>query len=105
MSANTAANASTQGKPRTEDIRVSAVTRLVSPREVKERLSASPDVLRQVAEQRETCRRILRGEDPRLLVIVGPCSIHDPVSALDYAQRLAALSKEVEDRLFIVMRV
>jgi len=105
MSANTAANASTQGKPRTEDIRVSAVTRLVSPREVKERLSASPDVLRQVAEQRETCRRILRGEDPRLLVIVGPCSIHDPVSALDYARRLAALSKEVEDRLFIVMRV
>ena len=105
MSANTAANASTPGKPRTEDIRVSAVTRLVSPREVKDRLSASPGVLRQVAQQRETCRSILRGEDPRLLVIVGPCSIHDPVSALDYARRLAALSKEVEDRLFIVMRV
>ena len=98
-------SADTAEKPRTEDIRVSAVTRLVSPREVKSRLSAGPEILSQVAGYRETCRRILRGEDPRLLVIVGPCSIHDPVSAIDYAKRLAQLAKEVEDRLFIVMRV
>jgi len=91
--------------PRTEDTRVRGVTRLISPREVKELLAASPELLAQVAGHRETCRRILRGEDPRLLVIVGPCSIHDTVSALDYARRLAALSREVEDRLFIVMRV
>jgi 3-deoxy-7-phosphoheptulonate synthase len=81
------------------------VSRLVSPREVKEKLPASPEVLAKVAEHRETCRRILRGEDPRLLVIVGPCSIHDPVSAMDYARRLVALSEEVSDRLFLVMRV
>ena len=93
------------GKPLTENTRVSGVTRLVSPRDVKERLAASPGILAKVAAHRETCRRILRGEDTRLLVIVGPCSIHDPVSALDYARRLATLSKEVEDRLFIVMRV
>ncbi len=105
MSVTTEASTPKQGKPRIEDIRVSAVTRLVSPREVKERLSASPKVVRQVEEQRETCRRILRGEDPRLLVIVGPCSIHDPISALDYARRLAVIAKEVEDRRFIVMRV
>ena len=92
-------------KTRTEDTRVCGVTRLVSPREIKERLSASPEILAKVAEHREICRRILRGEDPRLLVIVGPCSIHDPISAIDYAKRLSALSKEVEDRLFIVMRV
>jgi 3-deoxy-7-phosphoheptulonate synthase len=92
-------------KPRTENIRVCGVTRLVSPKDVKSKLPASPEILSRVAEYRETCRRILRGEDPRLLVIVGPCSIHDPVSALDYARRLAALSKEVEDRIFIVMRV
>lgn len=92
-------------KPRTENTRVCGVTRLISPREVKERLPASPEILAKVAEYRGTCRRILRGEDPRLLVIVGPCSIHDPVSALDYARRLADLAKEVEDKLFLVMRV
>ena len=91
--------------PRTENTRVRGVTRLVSPREVKEKLPASPEILARVAEYRETCRRILRGEDPRLLVIVGPCSIHDPVSAIDYAKRLAALAEEVSDRLFLVMRV
>ena len=79
-------------EPRTENTRVCGVTRLISPREVKERLPASPEILAKVAEYRETCRHILRGEDPRLLVIVGPCSIHDPVSALDYARRLAELS-------------
>ena len=99
------ATTETQAKPVTENTRVSGVTRLVTPREVKSRLPASPEILAKVAEYRETCRRILRGEDPRLLVIVGPCSIHDPVSAIDYAKRLASLSKEVEDRLFIVMRV
>lgn len=95
----------TTAQPITENTRVSGVTRLVSPREVKAQLPASPEILDQVAKHRETCRRILRGEDPRLLVIVGPCSIHDPVSALDYARRLAALSKEVEEKLFVVMRV
>jgi 3-deoxy-7-phosphoheptulonate synthase len=92
-------------KPRTENTRVRGVTRLVSPHEIKERLPASAETLAKVTEYRETCRRILRGEDPRLLVIVGPCSIHDPVSALDYARRLADLAKEVGDKLFLVMRV
>ncbi len=105
MSAPIAEILSTETKPRTEDTRVCGVTRLVSPNEVKERLAASPTILAQVAAHRETCRRILRGEDSRLLVIVGPCSIHDTVSALDYAQRLSTLAKEVAERLFIVMRV
>lgn len=95
----------TSEKPRTENTRVCGVTRLVSPREIKERLPASAEILAKVTEHRETCRRILRGEDPRLLVIVGPCSIHDPVSALDYARRLADVAKEVEETLFLVMRV
>lgn len=105
MSATTVESLPVQTTHRTEDTRVCGVTRLVSPREVKERLSASPEILAKVAEHREACRRILRGEDSRLLVIVGPCSIHDTVSALDYAKRLSVLAKEVEDRLFIVMRV
>jgi 3-deoxy-7-phosphoheptulonate synthase len=95
----------TTQQPVTENTRVRGVTRLVSPNEVKKKLPASAEVLAKVAEHRETCRRILRGEDPRLLVIVGPCSIHDPVSAMDYARKLAALSEEVSDRLFLVMRV
>jgi 3-deoxy-7-phosphoheptulonate synthase len=99
------AASNTANPPVTENTRVRGVTRLVSPREVKEKIPASPEVLARVADYRETCRRILRGEDPRLLVIVGPCSIHDPVSALDYARRLVALTEEVKDRLFIVMRV
>jgi len=95
----------TESRPVTENTRVRGVTRLVSPNEVKRKLPASEEILAKVAEHRETCRRILRGEDTRLLVIVGPCSIHDPVSAMDYARRLASLAAEVSDRLFLVMRV
>jgi 3-deoxy-7-phosphoheptulonate synthase len=91
--------------PRVEDVRVSGVTRLITPHQVKAEIPASPEVIERVLAARETARRILRGEDPRLMLVVGPCSIHDTVSALDYARRLAALSKEIEDRIFIVMRV
>ena len=58
-----------------------------------------------VVNGRATVQRILRREDPRLLVVLGPCSIHDPRSALDYANRLAALAPDVQDQLFLVMRV
>jgi len=58
-----------------------------------------------VAESRNTIRRILNGEDDRLLVIVGPCSIHDIKSGLEYAKRLKELSERVSDKLFLVMRV
>ncbi len=58
-----------------------------------------------VASARETIHRILFGDDPRLLVVVGPCSIHDPVAGLEYANRLVALQEELKDRLYVVMRV
>lgn len=58
-----------------------------------------------VVESRETVKRILAGEDSRLMVVVGPCSIHDPLAALDYARRLKELSDKVADQLFILMRV
>jgi 3-deoxy-7-phosphoheptulonate synthase len=90
---------------RVEDVRVSGVKRLVSPKQVKENIRASDSVLDGVLRARDTARRILRGEDPRLMVVVGPCSIHDPVSALDYAGRLRALAAEIEERVFVVMRV
>ncbi|MDF5864923.1 hypothetical protein P4113_20835 [Pseudomonas aeruginosa] len=58
----------------------------------------------QVAASRDAIRAILDGDDPRLLVVVGPCSIHDPCSALEYAERLAALSDELDGQLLLVMR-
>ncbi len=88
-----------------ENLRVRGVTRLITPTQIKEQLPASPAQMETVQRGREQARAILRGEDDRLLVVVGPCSIHDPEAALDYARRLAALSKEVADRYFIVMRV
>ncbi len=88
-----------------ENLRVTGLTRLITPTQIKEQLSTPNDALRVVLESRETERRILRGEDPRLMVVVGPCSIHDPHAALEYAQRLVELKSKVEDRLYIIMRV
>ena len=90
---------------RVEDLRVTGVKRLITPAEVKKLHAASPETLNSILEARNTARRILRGEDPQLMVVVGPCSIHDTESAMDYARRLKALSEELSDRLFIVMRV
>lgn len=58
-----------------------------------------------VADSRDTIRNILSGKDPRFLVILGPCSIHDPKAGLEYARRLRELADEVSDKLFLVMRV
>jgi len=88
-----------------DNLRVVELSRLITPAQIKEQLPAETRHLRLVSEARATARAILSGEDDRLLVIVGPCSIHDPESALDYARRLAALSQKVSDRYFIVMRV
>ncbi len=88
-----------------DNLRVVGLSRLITPAQIKEQLPAETRHLRVVSEARSTARAILSGEDDRLLVVVGPCSIHDPESALDYARRLAALSRKVSDRYFIVMRV
>ncbi|WP_374351956.1 3-deoxy-7-phosphoheptulonate synthase [Chitinimonas sp.] len=76
-----------------------------SPAALLASLPASDAALRTVQQGRSHIRRILAGADPRLLVIVGPCSIHDPVAALDYAQRLRQLAEELHERLYLVMRV
>ena len=78
---------------------------LMPPRALKAELPMTEAVNRTVVEGREAIRRILRQEDRRLLVIVGPCSIHDPAAALEYAGRLNTLRQELADRLYIVMRV
>ena len=89
----------------TQDINVVEIVRLKPPRVIKDELLMTEAANRTVVEGRSAVRQILRREDPRLLVVVGPCSVHDPKGAMDYARRLARLRDELQDRLFIVMRV
>jgi 3-deoxy-7-phosphoheptulonate synthase len=90
---------------RTQDLHVKEIVRLLTPRELKAQLPTTDAANATVARSRERIIRILRQEDPRLLVVVGPCSIHDEKGALDYATRLNALRQEFAGRLEIVMRV
>jgi 3-deoxy-7-phosphoheptulonate synthase len=90
---------------RTQNLHVKEIVRLLSPRELKAQLPSDEAVSATVARSRERIIRILRQEDPRLLVVIGPCSIHEKKSALEYAERLSALRKEFADRMEIVMRV
>jgi 3-deoxy-7-phosphoheptulonate synthase len=89
----------------TNDLRVISTRRLLSPKELKSALPMTERANASVVAGRATVQRILRREDPRLLVVVGPCSIHDPKSALEYAARLATLQPKVNDQLHLVMRV
>ena len=77
---------------------------LPTPAVLRQRLPLNALLAEQVRSQREAIRNILHGHDPRLLVVIGPCSIHDADAALDYAQRLAELAPQVEDRMLLVMR-
>jgi 3-deoxy-7-phosphoheptulonate synthase len=90
---------------RTQDLRVVATEPLTPPAELKRELPADDRHYAVVVRARETVRAILAGTDPRLLAVVGPCSIHDPEAARDYARRLRALADAVGERLFLVMRV
>jgi 3-deoxy-7-phosphoheptulonate synthase len=90
---------------RTQDLHVKEIVPLLSPRALKA-LSPTPETVNDaVALARQRVIRILRQEDPRLLVVIGPCSIHDEKSALEYATRLSRLQKELADKMEIVMRV
>ncbi|MBT4500926.1 MAG: 3-deoxy-7-phosphoheptulonate synthase [Gemmatimonadetes bacterium] len=90
---------------RTHDLNVREMVQLTAPKDLKEELPMDEVANRTVVEGREAIRRILAREDDRLLAIVGPCSIHDPGAAREYAGRLRELAKELADRLFILMRV
>ncbi|WP_263139771.1 3-deoxy-7-phosphoheptulonate synthase [Pseudomonas sp. RIT-PI-AD] len=77
---------------------------LPNPAELRQRLPLSPALAARIRTDRQAIRAILDGRDERLLVVVGPCSLHDPDSALEYAERLADLAERVSDRLLPVMR-
>lgn len=90
---------------RTDDLRIQQINELISPEELVKDIGVSERAAATVAEARQATHRILKGEDDRLVVVVGPCSIHDPVAALDYAASLYKVAEELADDLFIIMRV
>lgn len=89
----------------TDDLRVKGYTRLISPKEMKQAIPVSKAAGRTVMSARDAIARILLKEDRRLLLVAGPCSIHDERGALEYAERLRALQQKVAGVIFIVMRV
>jgi 3-deoxy-7-phosphoheptulonate synthase len=89
----------------TENLNIAAFDHMPSPEEIMSRQPLTERAAAAVVAGRQAVMAILDREDPRLFVVVGPCSIHDPVAGLDYAGRLKALADEVSDRLLLVMRV
>ena len=89
----------------TDDLRIKEIKELSPPDEVMREIPRTLTATRVVMAARNTIHSILSAADDRLLVIVGPCSIHDPIAAVDYAERLAGLRERLADRLEIVMRV
>lgn len=91
--------------PQTQYLRVSKTVRLLPPRELKTEIVANDAVKQAVTASREALNRILDGEDDRLAVVVGPCSIHDVDAAMEYAEKLKKLADDVADRMLVIMRI
>ena len=91
--------------PETVDVNIRQLDPIPAPRYFIKELPLTDAMRDLVLDSRSQIRDVLHGRDDRLLAIVGPCSIHDPKAAHDYATRLAALNRELGDRLLIVMRV
>ncbi|HEX8961389.1 MAG TPA: 3-deoxy-7-phosphoheptulonate synthase [Rhodocyclaceae bacterium] len=89
----------------TENLNIEAFDAMPTPEEIHARLPLSEAAAQSVVAGRRALTRILDRQDKRLFVVVGPCSIHDPVAGMDYARRLKALADEVSDTLLLVMRV
>ena len=89
----------------TEDLNILATDPMPSPEEIKAAIPLSAQAEQTVLQGRRAVQEILDRRDARLFVIVGPCSIHDPLAGLDYARRLKALADKVSDTLLLVMRV
>ena len=89
----------------TDDLRIQAITQVVAPRELQAEFPVSEEAASTVYHARRDIQQILHGESDRLLVVVGPCSVHDPTAALEYAGRLKKVRDELNDELMVVMRV
>ncbi|MBI3094764.1 MAG: 3-deoxy-7-phosphoheptulonate synthase [Rhodocyclales bacterium] len=89
----------------TENLNIEAFEPMPTPEEIHARVPLSDTAAESVLRGRRTLERILDGKDQRIFVVVGPCSIHDPVAGLDYARRLKKLADEVAGTMLLVMRV
>ncbi|GMR05966.1 MAG: 3-deoxy-7-phosphoheptulonate synthase AroG [Gammaproteobacteria bacterium] len=89
----------------TQDLRIKEIKNVVLPTELHTEFPATEKSQKLTSDTRQAIHRVLHGEDDRLIVIVGPCSIHDPKAALDYAGRLKEIIERLSDQLLIVMRV
>ncbi len=87
------------------DLNIASVQALITPAQLKKDLPLSDQARNSVVNGRQTVRDILDGKDKRLFVVIGPCSIHDPKAAHEYADRLLALREKIQDTLYIIMRV
>lgn len=88
-----------------DDLNIEAIDALMTPQQLKADLPLQGEALASVRDARQSIFNILDRKDPRLFVVVGPCSIHDPEAAIDYAKRLKVLADEVKDTIYLVMRV
>lgn len=90
---------------RVDNLNVVSEEVLITPSELKEKVFLTPAAEKTVYQGRQTIQQILDRKDPRIFIVVGPCSIHDVEAAKDYAQRLKALNEKIGDTLYLVMRV
>ncbi len=88
-----------------DDVNVKSIQPLVTPAELKKEVPLTETAYQTVLKGRETVRNILDGNDKRLFIVIGPCSIHDTVAAHEYADRLKVLSEKIKDTIYVVMRV
>ncbi len=89
---------------RTSNLNIRGVTPIIAPSDLQQVFPLTPEGAEHVARSRTVLQDIIHGRDSRLAIVLGPCSIHDTASALEYADRLADLSKELDDQLLLVMR-
>lgn len=89
----------------TADLRIKTIKPLISPAILTEQLPLSDKTAKLIGQARHAATQIIHGKDDRLLVVVGPCSIHDPKAAIEYAEKLQAVAKQLQDELCIIMRV
>ena len=90
---------------KTSNLNVKELVPIVAPYYLRQIFPLSEDDAMFVTQSREQVKNILFGEDKRLMVVVGPCSIHDPIAALEYAERLAEVADKIKDKIMVVMRV
>lgn len=89
----------------TDDIRIASIDKVISPSEIIAELPMTADATKTILETRDAIHHILTDDDDRILIVVGPCSIHDTKAAIEYSKRLLPLKQRYQDDLLVVMRV